>query len=285
MVALGAEELLQVVVGRRQAGNPQILEQAGAVAVGDLEEAVDGVAQGAAGLPAVAPFREQAGVAGLDVIGRPCSSGSAPRPTGSSAGSQRPGPVQTLGEQGPQLLQLRWRTPPFCSIRPRLASIASSRSCRRRPRAADGHRRSGRPGPPRSTLARPAPPHRSGPRPCARSPAHRLFQLFLGVPVGLKDRQGRLAQVVEMAQLMRDIGPDPGDGKPDRMLTVADHAGDRDAEGGQVGRDLAQQAGEVVTGRRQQGASQQDQPGQAIADDPQHFVANIGLKIARMTRP
>jgi hypothetical protein len=69
------------------------------------------------------------------------------------------------------------------------------------------------------------------------------------------------------------------------MLTVADHAGDRDAEGGQVGRDLAQQAGEVVTGRRQQGASQQDQPGQAIADDPQHFVANIGLKIARMTRP
>ena len=73
MVALGAEELLQVVVGRRQAGNPQILEQAGAVAVGDLEEAVDGVAQGAAGIPALAPFVEQAGVTGLDVIGRPCS--------------------------------------------------------------------------------------------------------------------------------------------------------------------------------------------------------------------
>ena len=70
MVALGAEELLQVVVGRRQAGNLQVVEQAGAVAVGDLEEPVDGLAQAAAGIPAVAPFVEQAGVAGLDVIGR-----------------------------------------------------------------------------------------------------------------------------------------------------------------------------------------------------------------------
>src|SRR5688572_28549425 len=88
MVALSAEELLQVVVGRRQAGNLQVVEQAGAVAVGDLEEAVNGIAQGAAGIPAVAPSVEQAGVAGLDVIGRPCSSGCGPRhgPSGSSAG-------------------------------------------------------------------------------------------------------------------------------------------------------------------------------------------------------
>src|SRR3954462_15442451 len=64
MVALGPEELLQVVVGRRQAGNLQVLEQAGAVAVGDLEEAVNGLAQGAAGIPALAPSVEQAGVAG-----------------------------------------------------------------------------------------------------------------------------------------------------------------------------------------------------------------------------
>ena len=89
MVALGAEDLLQVVVGRRQAGNPQIVEQAGAVAVGDREEAVDGVAQSAADIPAVAPVVEQAGVAGLDVLGRPCSSGCGPRPSGSSAESQR----------------------------------------------------------------------------------------------------------------------------------------------------------------------------------------------------
>ena len=50
------------------------------------------------------------------------------------------------------------------------------------------------------------------------------------------------------------------------MLAVADHAGDRDAEGGQVGRDLEQQAGEIAAGRRQQRPGQQDQPGQAIAD-------------------
>src|SRR3954453_16307024 len=87
MVALSAEELLQVVVGRRQTGNLQVMEQA--VAVGDLEEPVDGIAQGAAGIPAVAPVVEQAGVARLDVIGRPCSSGCGPRPSGSSAGSQR----------------------------------------------------------------------------------------------------------------------------------------------------------------------------------------------------
>jgi hypothetical protein len=88
-----------------------------------------------------------------------------------------------------------------------------------------------------------------------------------------------------MAELMRNIGPDPGDGEPDRALTVADHAGDRNPEGGQVSRDLTQQAGEIVARRRQQGARQQDQPGQDVADHPQHFVANIRLKIARMTRP
>jgi hypothetical protein len=73
MVALGTEELLQVVVGRWQAGNLQVVEQAGAIAVGDLEEAVDGVTQSAAGISAVAPFLKQAGVAGFDVIGRLCS--------------------------------------------------------------------------------------------------------------------------------------------------------------------------------------------------------------------
>src|SRR3954462_1220885 len=140
MVALSAEELLQVVVGRRQAGNLQVVEQAGAVAVGDLEEAVDGIAQAAAGIPAVAPSVEQAGGARPDVIGRLCSSGCGPRPSGSSAGSQRAGPIQTLGEKEAQLLQLRWQISPFSSMRPRLASIASKRSCNRKPAASSGGR-------------------------------------------------------------------------------------------------------------------------------------------------
>src|SRR3954466_14442005 len=147
MVALGAEELLQIVVGRRQAGNPQIMEQTGAVAVGDLEEAVDGIAQGAAGIPAVAPVVEQAGGAGLDVIGRApgcvlqdAGRGMDPAEAPPNVRPQRPGPVQTLGEQGPKLLQLRWQISPFSSIRPRLASTASSRSCSRKPAASSGGR-------------------------------------------------------------------------------------------------------------------------------------------------
>src|SRR3982751_2785692 len=116
-------------------------------------------------------------------------------------------------------------------------------------------------------------------------PTHHLLQLFLGMPVGLKDRQGGFTQVVEMAQLVRHVGPDLANGKPDRMLAVADHADDRNPNSGQFRRDLAQQTGEIGAGRRQQGASQQDQPGQALADHPQHLVTDVWLKIARITRP
>src|SRR3954454_2166098 len=122
-------------------------------------------------------------------------------------------------------------------------------------------------------------------------PTHHLLQLFLGMPVGLKDRQGGFAQVVEMAQLVRHVGPDLANGEPDRMLAVADHADDRNPNSGQFRRDLAQQtgeigAGEIGAGRRQQGAGQQDQPGQALADHPQHLVTDVGLKtVDRQDRP
>src|SRR3954464_12388805 len=76
-------------------------------------------------------------------------------------------------------------------------------------------------------------------------PAHHLLQLLLGVPVGLKDWQGGFAQVVEMAQLVRHVGPDLANGKPDRMLAVADHADDRNPNSSQFRRDLAQQTGEI----------------------------------------
>jgi hypothetical protein len=73
MVTLGAEELLQAVVGRWQVGNLQVVEQSGPVAPGDLEEAIDRLAQPAAGVLALVPLLKQAGIARLDVLGGPCS--------------------------------------------------------------------------------------------------------------------------------------------------------------------------------------------------------------------
>ena len=99
-------------------------------------------------------------------------------------------------------------------------------------------------------------------------PAHRLLQFLLSVPVGLINRQRCLAQVVEVTQLVRHLGPDLGDREPDRRLAVADHTSDRDPDRGEVVGDLAQQTGEVGGRRGQQRAGQQDQSGQALADDP-----------------
>src|SRR3954464_10029225 len=70
------------------------------------------------------------------------------------------------------------------------------------------------------------------------------------------------------------------------MLAVADYADDRNPNSGQFRRNLAQQTGEIGAGRRQQGAGQQDQSGQALADHPQHLVTNIRLKaVDRQDRP
>jgi len=147
MVALSSEELLEIVVGRRQAGHPQAVEQARAVAVRDLEEAVDRVSQSAGLIAAGPPRLEQADIAGFDLIGgapgrvlQDARGGVDPAEAAPDVGPQRAAAVQTFDEQGAQALQLRSRTPPFSSIRPRLASIASSRSCSRSPAASSGAR-------------------------------------------------------------------------------------------------------------------------------------------------
>jgi hypothetical protein len=106
-------------------------------------------------------------------------------------------------------------------------------------------------------------------------PAHLLLQLLLGVPVGLEDRLGRLAQVMEVAQLVSGIGQRGSDRPPDRMLPVRDHAADRDRQGGP---DLAQQRGQVGPRRAQEAAGQQHLAGQALADDPEHLVAHVRLQ-------
>jgi len=109
-------------------------------------------------------------------------------------------------------------------------------------------------------------------RPHAADP---LLELLLGVAVGLEDRQARLAQVVELAQLVRHAGQRLPDCQADRVLAVAHHPGDRHAD---RGRDLAQQPGEVGRGGREQRAGEQDLAGQAVADDPQDLVTDVRLQ-------
>src|SRR4051794_11178667 len=177
MVTLGAEELLQAVVGRWQVGNLPVGEQSGPVAPGDLEEAIDRPAQPAAGVLALVPLLKQAGVARLDVLGgapgrvlEDPRRGVDPAVGRATVRPQRAGLPQALGEQGAQLPQLGRQAPPFSSIRPRLGSILSRRSCSRSPAASSGgRRRSAHCAPPRSSPARSAPPRRRAPQPCARS--------------------------------------------------------------------------------------------------------------------
>ena len=102
-----------------------------------------------------------------------------------------------------------------------------------------------------------------------------LLELLLGVAVGLEDRQGRLAQVVEVAELVRHVGQALLDGAANRVLAVAHDTGDRHAD---RGRDLAQQPGEVGRDGREQRAGEQDPAGQAVTDDPQDLMTDVGLQ-------
>ena len=61
--------------------------------------------------------------------------------------------------------------------------------------------------------------------------------------VGLIDRQRRLAQVVEVAQLMRYAGQGPRHGTADRALAIAEHGLNRYAD---LVRHLPQQPGEIL---------------------------------------
>lgn len=57
-----------------------------------------------------------------------------------------------------------------------------------------------------------------------------LLQFLLGMAVGFADRQCRLAQIVELAELMRHLRQHFLDRQTDRGLAVADHADDRDLQ-------------------------------------------------------
>jgi hypothetical protein len=95
------------------------------------------------------------------------------------------------------------------------------------------------------------------------------------VAVGLVDLLGRLAQVVELAQLVGNLREHPTDGPPDRVLAVGDDA--RDGHRQLVG-DLSQQARQGLLGPAQKAARKEHLSREALTHHPQHLVADVRLQ-------
>lgn len=146
VVAVRPEQLLQPVVGARQAFDPIAVEQAGSVAGGDLHEVVDRHGQRTGFVASPSPGLQETLVAGLHpgrVEPGPVREGEGGRvepavgPT--DVGPQSGRALQTTPDEGrdpPQGLAQS----PLSSTRPRLPAIASSRACSRSPEAASGGR-------------------------------------------------------------------------------------------------------------------------------------------------
>src|SRR4051794_29137607 len=146
VVALRAEQMLEVVVGPRQAGQRVTMEQPGFVAAGHLAEVLDSV-------------RERPRLAGVPVHGRDQPVEAAPDKAGVllapvvqdvrgpvhpavGARDVRPERSRALQAAGDQLAQPRQprRAAPFSATRSRLAATFSSRRLSVRPEAASGGR-------------------------------------------------------------------------------------------------------------------------------------------------
>jgi hypothetical protein len=106
-------------------------------------------------------------------------------------------------------------------------------------------------------------------------PADTLLELFLGMTVHLINGLGRLAEVVEVAQLVRHIGEHVGDGTADRELAVRNDAYDWYRQGLSH---CPEQDCQILLGRGQQATGQKDFAGEAVPEDPQHLMADIGLQ-------
>ena len=104
--------------------------------------------------------------------------------------------------------------------------------------------------------------------------AYLFLELFLGVPIRLKERPCCLAQVVELTELMGHACQ-CGDGVPDGMLPVGDDSRDgrrKHAAG------LPQQRCQIVSRTAEQAARQERLAREAIAQHPEHLMAHIRLQ-------
>ena len=78
-----------------------------------------------------------------------------------------------------------------------------------------------------------------------------------------------------MAELMRDTVKGLGHRLADALLAIGDHAGDRHRQGPAH---LVDQTRQVRGRGRQEALGQEDLAGEAVAEDPEDFVADIGLQ-------
>lgn len=95
--------------------------------------------------------------------------------------------------------------------------------------------------------------------------AHALFEFFLGVAIGFRDRLGRVTQVMAMAQLMGHPRSGVRHGVSDGGLAVTDGAYNGDT---QRLLDLLDEGCQIVSGGRQEAFGQEDFARETIAQDP-----------------
>jgi hypothetical protein len=102
-----------------------------------------------------------------------------------------------------------------------------------------------------------------------------LLELGLGVSIRLEQGEGRVPEIVEVTELVRHAGEYKRDGAADGLLAVRDDPSDGDR---QHLRDLLQKRRQIPLRAAEQGAGEEDFPGETVPHDPQHFVANIRLE-------
>ncbi len=106
------------------------------------------------------------------------------------------------------------------------------------------------------------------------------------MPIGLEDRAGGFAQVVKLAELVGHVGQHARHRLAHRVLSIRDHAPDRDRSlrpricllPPQGPAHLLQQGGQVIRGGSEQAARQQHLPRHAVPQHPQHLVAHVRLQ-------
>jgi hypothetical protein len=146
VVALGAEQLLELVVRARQVRHGVAVEQSGTVAAGDLEEVVDGGRQGASPITVPAHGANQPVETALDhggplilMVAEHVGGCVHPGVGALDVGPERRRALQPAADQLAQAGKRR-RTAPFLVTRSRLSATFSSRALSFSPGAASGAR-------------------------------------------------------------------------------------------------------------------------------------------------